>query len=108
MDLELSDEQTWLGESVETLLAREWTPAHDAASGDDAGRGRLWRSLVDFGALTVGGDDGLGAVELCLIARALGAHLAPVPFLGSAALRFAAEPLAADLGEDAVALAVLE
>ena len=26
MDLELSDEQTWLAESVETLLAREWRP----------------------------------------------------------------------------------
>jgi len=106
MDLELSDEQTWLGESVETLLAREWTPTPDAPSGDDAGRARLWRSLVDFGALTVGGDDGLGAVELCLIARALGAHLAPVPYLGSAALRFAAAPLAG--GDESVALALLE
>jgi alkylation response protein AidB-like acyl-CoA dehydrogenase len=93
MDLELSDEQTWLGEAVETLLARE---------ADD---GRLWASLVEFGALSVGRDEGLGAVELCLIARALGAHLAPVPYLGSAAVRFAAE---ADLGDDAIAIAVLE
>jgi alkylation response protein AidB-like acyl-CoA dehydrogenase len=93
MDLELSDEQKWLSEAVETLLAR------------DAENGRLWASLVEFGALSVGGDDGLGAVELCLIARALGAHLAPVPYLGSAAVRFAG---AADLGDDAVALAVLE
>ncbi len=90
MDLELSDEQRWLSESVETLLAREAEP---------------WQGLVEFGALSIGGDDGLGAVELCLIARALGAHLAPVPYLGSAAVRFAA---AADLGDDAVALAVLE
>ena len=96
MDLELSDEQQWLSEAVETLLARE------------AGGGRLWASLVEFGALSVGGEDGLGAVELCLIARALGAHLAPVPYLGSAAVRFAAGPPAADLGEHAVALAVLE
>src|SRR5215218_4500222 len=94
MDLELSDEQQWLSEAVETLLARE------------AGGGRLWASLVEFGALSVGGEDGLGAVELCLIARALGAHLAPVPYLGSAAVRFAVEPLAG--GEDAVALALLE
>jgi alkylation response protein AidB-like acyl-CoA dehydrogenase len=91
MDLELSDEQRWLSESVETLLARE---------ADD---GRLWAGLVEFGALSVGGEDGLGAVELCLIARALGAHLAPVPYLGSAAVRFAAE-----LSDEAVALAVLE
>jgi alkylation response protein AidB-like acyl-CoA dehydrogenase len=96
MDLELSDEQTWLGEAVDTLLTRE---AED---------GRLWASLVEFGALSVGGDEGLGAVELCLIARALGAHLAPVPYLGSAAVRFAAPPLAEELEEDAVALAVLE
>jgi alkylation response protein AidB-like acyl-CoA dehydrogenase len=116
MDLELSDEQTWLAESVETLLVREWRPAADASSGDEAAGGRPWRSLVDFGALTVGGDEGLGAVELCLITRALGAHLAAVPYLGSAALRFAIEPLAADVpavaelvsGEDAVALALLE
>jgi alkylation response protein AidB-like acyl-CoA dehydrogenase len=93
MDLELSDEQTWLSEAVDTLLARE---AED---------GRLWTSLVEFGALSVGGDEGLGAVELCLIARALGAHLAPVPYLGSAAVRFATE---ADLGDDGIALAVLE
>ena len=79
MDLELSDEQQWLSESVETLLARE---SHT---------GRLWGSLVEFGALSVGGDDGLGAIELCLIARALGAHLSPVPYLGSAAVRFARE-----------------
>jgi alkylation response protein AidB-like acyl-CoA dehydrogenase len=93
MDLELSDEQTWLSEAVDTLLGRE------------AGGDRLWASLVEFGALSVGGDEGLGAVELCLIARALGAHLAPVPYLGSAAVRFATE---ADLGDDAIALAVLE
>jgi alkylation response protein AidB-like acyl-CoA dehydrogenase len=96
MDLELSDEQQWLSEAVETLLAREAEPS------------RLWDRLVEFGALAVGADGGLGAVELCLIARALGAHLAPVPFIASAAVRFAAEPLAADLGDDAVALAVLE
>src|ERR671936_2434995 len=93
MDLELSDEQRWLSESVETLLAREGEPE------------QLWARLVDFGALAVGEDEGLGAVELCLIARALGAHLAPVPYLGSAAVRFAAAP---DIGDDAVALAVLE
>jgi alkylation response protein AidB-like acyl-CoA dehydrogenase len=113
MDLELSDEQTWLSESVGTLLGREWSRDGDAP-GD---RKALWRRLVEFGALAVGEDDGLGAVELCLIARALGEHLAPVPYLASAAVRFAIAPLGASappaferLGEadDAVALAVLE
>ena len=92
MDLELSDEQRWLTESVETLLAREAAPD-------------LWARLVDFGALSVGAEAGLGAVELCLIARALGAQLAPVPYVASAAVRFAADP---DIGDDAVALAILE
>ena len=96
MDLELSDEQIWLGEAVDTLLGRE--------ADDD----RLWASLVEFGALSVGGDEGLGALELCLIARALGAHLAAVPYLGSASVRFAAPPLAEELEVEAVALALLE
>src|SRR3954453_6778130 len=90
MDLELSDEQRWLGEALDTLLAREAEPE------------RLWPRLVEFGALSTGGEDGLGAVELCLISRALGAHLASVPYLASAAVRFAG----ARLGEEAVALAV--
>jgi alkylation response protein AidB-like acyl-CoA dehydrogenase len=90
MDLELSDEQRWLGESVESLLRR--------GDGDGA-----WRRLVEFGALAVG-DEGLGAVELCLISHAVGAHLAPLPYVGTAAVAFA-------LGgerQDAVALALLE
>jgi alkylation response protein AidB-like acyl-CoA dehydrogenase len=91
MDLELSDEQTWLYEAVETLLERD--PEHR----------RVWASLVEFGALAIGGDDGLGAIEMCLIARALGAHLAPTPFVGSAAVRFAGWP-----GEDTAAVALLE
>jgi alkylation response protein AidB-like acyl-CoA dehydrogenase len=99
MDLELSDEQRWLSESVDALITRHGTE-----------REELWRSLVDFGALSVGGEDGLGAIELCLIARALGAHLAPVPYLGSAALRFAIQPSTAELlaGDGSVAVAMLE
>src|SRR3954468_14224342 len=113
MDLELSDEQGWLSDAIATLLAREWSAGADPA-GD---RRALWRSLAGFGALTVGGEEGLGAVEMCLIARALGEHLAPVPYLASAAVRFAIAPLGAAAphafaraaeGEDAVALAMLE
>src|SRR3954471_24739298 len=113
MDLELSDEQGWLSDAIATLLGREWCTGADTA----ADRRALWRSLADFGALTVGGEEGLGAVEMCLIARALGEHLAPVPYLASAAVRFAITPLGASAplafarlaeGEDAVALAMLE
>src|SRR3954469_20407488 len=113
MDLELSDEQGWLSDAIATLLGREWCTGADTA----ADRRALWRSLAGFGALTVGGEEGLGAVEMCLIARALGEHLAPVPYLASAAVRFAILPLGASAphafarlaeGEDAVALAMLE
>jgi alkylation response protein AidB-like acyl-CoA dehydrogenase len=96
MDLELSDEQKWLAESVETLLSRHWAaPAAASEAAPDA-RAKLWSELVDFGALTVG-DDGLGAIELCLISRALGTHLAVAPFIVSAAIRWAAAPYADSL-----------
>jgi alkylation response protein AidB-like acyl-CoA dehydrogenase len=96
MDLELSDEQNWLAESMETLLARHWVaPGSTWETGSDA-RAKLWTELVEFGALSVG-DDGLGAIELCLIGRSLGTHLAVAPFIGSAAIRWAAAPLADSL-----------
>jgi alkylation response protein AidB-like acyl-CoA dehydrogenase len=91
MDLQLTDEQTWLAESTETLLEREPEP---------------WTSLVEFGALQIGAEEGLGAVELCLIARGLGAHLASTPYLGSAAVRYAVPELLD--GEESVAIALLE
>jgi alkylation response protein AidB-like acyl-CoA dehydrogenase len=92
VDLELTDEQTWIAESVDTLLARH-------------GEERRWRQLVEFGALS----GGLGAVELCLVARALGAHLAAVPYLTSAAARFAAPEAFAAIPEDeTISVASLE
>lgn len=116
MDLELTDEQRWLSESVETLLAREW---RGVGGGEDTERDpdALWQALVAFGGLSVDRDDGLGAVELCLVSRALGTHLACAPFVGSAAVRFAAQPLTGRLpeayaglveGDDAVSVALLE
>jgi hypothetical protein len=92
MDLELSDEQTWLAESVETLLTRHWVEPGQVWEADDAARARVWRELVEFGALSVG-EDGLGAVELGLVARALGKHLASTPFIATAAVRWAAPSL---------------
>jgi alkylation response protein AidB-like acyl-CoA dehydrogenase len=83
VDLQLTDEQRWLAESVDELLARA-----DAES--------MWRDLGEFGAFEVG-DDGLGAVELALIARGLGARLAPLPYADAAAVQYAV-----DLGGAAV------
>jgi alkylation response protein AidB-like acyl-CoA dehydrogenase len=116
MDLELSDEQTWLAESVDTLLARRWVEPGSAWEAGADTRAKVWAELVEFGALDVG-TDGLGAVELCLISRALGAHLASVPFLDGAALRWALEPFAETLppafaelsgARDTVSVALLE
>jgi alkylation response protein AidB-like acyl-CoA dehydrogenase len=98
MDLELSDEQRWLSESVETLLTREWVGAEQAFTAGEEQRARLWAALRDFGAL-----ESLGAVELCLIAKALGSHLASVPFLSSAAIGYTVTGL-----NETVALALLE
>lgn len=72
MNLQLSDEQRWLLEAVGELVERE--PAE-----------RLWQALVDFGAL--GAE--LGLVDRVLIARAVGAALAGVPYVESAAAHYA-------------------
>jgi alkylation response protein AidB-like acyl-CoA dehydrogenase len=89
MDLELTDEQRWLSESVDTLLDREWPPVGAATDASVERRRRVWTRLVEFGALSIGGEDGIGAPEACLIARSVGSHLGSAPFLASAAVRLA-------------------
>jgi len=96
VNLELSDEQVWIEESLGTLLERQWPSAQDAWRASQADCARLWESLAEFGMLSGAGSD-LGAIELCLGARAIGSHLASVPLLGSVALRYALAPLAAEL-----------
>lgn len=117
MELGLTKEQAWISESVDTLLSREWVAPADIVGTSAERRRRTWTALVEFGALSVGDEGGLGAVELCLIARALGSHLASVPFLGSAAVRLALAPQAGSLptgmgalisGQDAIGIALLE
>jgi alkylation response protein AidB-like acyl-CoA dehydrogenase len=114
MDLELTDEQRWLQESIDTLLERAWPAPEAVAETALEQRRQVWDELVAFGALSIGGGDGIGAVEACLIARALGTHLASAPFVGSAALRLATAgtrraPAPNIVDPDAaVALAVLE
>jgi alkylation response protein AidB-like acyl-CoA dehydrogenase len=96
VDLELSDEQVWIEESINTLLDRQWPAAESAWQAGEVERARLWDSLVEFGLLSGAGAD-LGAIELCLAARAAGSHLASVPLLGSVAVRYALAPFAAEL-----------
>jgi alkylation response protein AidB-like acyl-CoA dehydrogenase len=122
MDLTNTDEQSWLTESVGSMLTREWVTPQDVARATPERRHRVWDELVAFGTLDIGtrstdGTDGLEATELCLIARALGAHLASVPFLGSAAVRLALAPDAGSLppglasvlsSKEAIGIALLE
>lgn len=107
MDLELTDEQTWLSESVDTLLHRAWVPAQAVAEATIERRRQLWEELVAFGALSLGGEDGIGAVEACLIARSLGTHLAAVPYIASATVGLALGDRLADF-PTTFALGVLE
>ena len=94
MELELTEEQSWISESIDTLLSREWVTPQDVSGASAERRRQTWTALVEFGSFGIKkeGEDGLGAVELCLIARSLGSHLASVPFLGSAAVRLALAP----------------
>ena len=116
MDLELSDEQVWIEESINTLLDRQWPAAEAAWQAGESDRARLWGHLVEFGVLSGAGTD-LGAIELCLVARAIGAHLASVPLLGSAGVRYALAPFGGELpngfaaavdGQSTVSIALLE
>jgi alkylation response protein AidB-like acyl-CoA dehydrogenase len=97
MDLELTDEQTLLAESVRQLLAQSSGPA-------------AWPALVEFGALEIAAGEDVGAVELALVARELGERLEATPLIDAAAALYAARGtgLAEALGETTVALALLE
>lgn len=104
MELELTDEQRWLADSVEQLLAKTSPEV-------------TWSALVEFGALAIAsGTDGLGAVELALVGRALGEAMAAVPFVETAAARYASRVTPADhsgfgdllSAEPAVSLCLLE
>ena len=106
MELELTEEQSWISESIDTLLSREWVTPQDVTDVSPERRRQTWTALVEFGSFGIkkDGEDGLGAVELCLIARSLGSHLASVPFLGSAAVRLALAPQARSLPAGIAAL----
>jgi alkylation response protein AidB-like acyl-CoA dehydrogenase len=86
MDIQLTDEQNWLADSVGQLLTR-------SGGGQDAA---LWERLIDFGALDIG-VDGMGFVELAIVARRLGEHLATTPFIATASTRFVFSRLADEL-----------
>ena len=89
MELELTEEQAWISESIDTLFSREWVTPQDVADASPERRRQTWTALVKFGSFGIkkDGEDGLGAVELCLIARSLGlipqVALAPITHLAA-------------------------
>jgi alkylation response protein AidB-like acyl-CoA dehydrogenase len=103
MDFELSAEQSLLAESVAELLTRQ---TQDDGIVPPESADAVWQALVEFGAVDVGaGDDALGAVELAIVARQLGERLAPVPFIGTASVRYVAGEDHAVAGSVALGLA---
>lgn len=93
MDFELTDDQKELEGLATGLLGREATQerleGHEKSGADfDAA---LWKALGQAGLLGIAlpeeaGGAGLGAVELAVVLRAIGAHVAPVPAYASLAL----------------------
>ncbi len=103
MDLELSDEQLSLQESVRDFLAAECPIGFVRRVADEGtGSQELWSKMteLDWPAMTVGeaeGGLGLGFVELAVVAEELGRAVDPTPFMATAvqfasALRLAASP----------------
>lgn len=84
MELQLTDEQEMLTESIRELVGRR--SGEDGIVSAEAGES-VWRELVDFGVLEIGPSEAeLGTVDLALVARALGERLAAVPLVDTAAL----------------------
>lgn len=93
MNFDLSDEQKMLAEQVSRLLAEQSPPDRlrqlidTGAQWDEP----LWRSLSEFGVLGAAipeafGGLGLSAIELAVMAQALGRAAVSVPFLSSIGL----------------------
>jgi Acyl-CoA dehydrogenases len=100
VDFNLTEDQKELEGLAADLLAREATAerlqTHEK-SGAPYDRA-LWKALAQAGLLGIAlpeevGGAGLGAVELAVVLRAVGTHVAPVPAYASLAL--AALPIAA-------------
>jgi alkylation response protein AidB-like acyl-CoA dehydrogenase len=90
VDLELSDDQRELQDSVRAVLGAECPPSL-VRQVIEQGKGteELWARMVelDWPALTVpeaNGGIGLGFVELAVVAEELGRVIAPAPFLATA------------------------
>lgn len=98
MDFDLSDDQRALRDGARELLADFAAPVKVRAFSESSlfFDQPLWDAMVAQGWLGVGlaeadGGIGLGTVELALLCEALGAHVAPVPFVQTVLARRACE-----------------
>ena len=105
MDFALSEEQRMLQDSMAGYLETNCHLARvrEVAEAEDARADDVWQGLTELGAHGVLIDEafggvGLGLLDAALIAEAMGAHVAPVPYAASSVMA----PVAlAEAGSDA-------
>jgi alkylation response protein AidB-like acyl-CoA dehydrogenase len=89
VDLSLSDDQLAVQASFAQFFAKECPTERVRACEPLGFDAELWRTLVDMGAVSMAvpsgaGGGGAGLVELALVTRPLGYHVAPVPLVEAA------------------------
>jgi pimeloyl-CoA dehydrogenase len=100
-------EQNQLAESAKRLFSREWShqQRRDLIAQGLAMPTALWKQMAELGWLGIGvspeqGGSGGGPLETVILAEAIGAALAPLPFLGAVTL---CAPLLAETPESPLA-----
>lgn len=84
MNLDLTEEQLLLSDTLERLFAAESTPTRVRAAEATGFDAALWTQLVAMGILSIrvkenDGGSGLGLIDAVLVAELAGRHLASVP-----------------------------
>src|SRR5437763_11838378 len=93
MEFALSEQQRMMQQSIDAMLTHV-CPLDRVRRAADNHEGRahdVWHRLVDAGVAGIVvpeqyGGLGLGVLDAALVAEALGRHVAPVPFLGTAVM----------------------
>jgi alkylation response protein AidB-like acyl-CoA dehydrogenase len=93
MEFALSEQQKMMQDSIDAALAKACPldRVRQAADRGEAVAADVWRMLAELGVAGVivpeeHGGLGLGLLEAALISEALGRHVAPVPFVGTAVM----------------------